>query len=836
MPPIAGVANGAMILNDGIIAQQPHDMFNQTLKPKVDGTRFLNDIFSKPTLDFFVIFSSLAYVTGNIGQSSYAAANAYMASVVEGRRKRGLAGSVMNLAGIFGIGYITRTDRGIIERLGKMGYSNVSEWDFLQFFAESVNAGDPNVGSGFDHEISSSLRPYDPSRDENPPAWLNIPRFCYYKRSTALTSSQEDGKKESVRSQLKEQKSKDDVYKVLLAGLTAVLYKNLGLRPEDNTIAPHTRLIELGIDSLVAVDMRFWFTKELDLDMPVLKLLGGASVEEMVQDTMERLLPELTPNWVKEPEAAGASTGEEEVPTIVTPDDDSTSNGSPLSVSENDGPDSEATTPPVSRSLSEAGYPKDGISTPQLDLELELAFERKVKMSYPSLQFWFLIQHLGEDAPHAFNVSFRVALKGRIAVSRMEEAVKTLGERHDALRTAFFDDPENDYEPTQGVLPLDNSPLRLEVQKIAGLQEAIDFNENLDHYAFDIQRGRTIRMAMLSESDTTHYLILGFHHIAMDGFSFDVFLRELSSLYEGKALSPVTIQWNDLMEEQRLGVGNGLFKAETDFWRSTLATIPDPIPMLPMARSQTRVPVTKFAFEERPITVLDEKTVRGIRERCREMKVTRYHFFLSVLCIMLFELTDVEELCIGTVDANRGDSRASSTIGLMVNVLPMKFQRSTEKSFAQLTQEGRDQAYAALANSRLPFKAMLDQLAVPRSTQCSPIFQVVLDYLPHKIKIPESLGAPGDEVKATLNYSLADMVIDVNDISSTEIRLRWRGQTSLYSERGVQLMLDMFTELVKKYAAADPKLLVDGSKLKLYNSAQVQAATDIALGMSASRY
>lgn len=368
MPPIAGVANGAMILNDGIIAQQTYDMFNQTLKPKVDGTRFLNDIFSKPTLDFFVVFSSIAYVMGNIGQSNYTAANAYMASVVEGRRKRGLAGSVMNLAGIIGIGYISRTNRSIIARLGKLGFPNLSEWDFLQFFAEAVNASDPNIGSGFDHEISSSLRPYDPSRDENPPAWLNIPRFCYYKRSTAISSGQEDGKSESVRSQLKEQKTKDDVYKVLLACLTAILYRTLGLRPEDHTIAPHTRLVELGIDSLVAVDMRLWFTRELDLDMSVLKLLGGASVEEMVQDTIERLSPELTPNWVKEPLEANASAGEEEVTNIVILDDDSTSDDSPLSVSENDAADSEATTPPGSLSISEAAHPKVGVSTPPLDL------------------------------------------------------------------------------------------------------------------------------------------------------------------------------------------------------------------------------------------------------------------------------------------------------------------------------------------------------------------------------------------------------------------------------------------------------------------------------------
>lgn len=399
MPPIAGVSNGAMILNDGIIAQQSHDKFNETLKPKVDGTRFLNDIFSEPTLDFFVVLSSLTYVTGNIGQASYAAANAYMASLVEGRRKRGLAGSVINLAGIFGIGYIARTDRVFIDHLIKMGYSNLSEWDFLQFFAESVNAGVPNEGSGHDHEISSSLRPYDPNRDKNPPAWLDIPRFCYYRRSTALSSGQEDGKKESMRSQLKEQKTKEDVYKVILAGLTAVLYKHLGLRSEDNNILPHTRLVELGIDSLIAVDMRVWFSKELGLDMPVLKLLGGASVDEMVQDSMARLSPDLTPNWSKEPAAAEAIPNGEEVATVIAPDDDNTSNDSLLSGSENGAANSEISTPPPSSDAddpkdriltpppsSEAGDPKDNrVSTPPLGLGLELPFEHKVKISYTSL-------------------------------------------------------------------------------------------------------------------------------------------------------------------------------------------------------------------------------------------------------------------------------------------------------------------------------------------------------------------------------------------------------------------------------------------------------------------
>lgn len=92
----------------------------------------------------------------------------------------------------------------------------------------------------------------------------------------------------------------------------ANLYKLLGMRPEDGVISPSTSLIELGIDSLVAVDMRIWFTRELDLDLPVLKLLGGATVEDMVEDAVARLSPALIPN-VKDgpkPEAEPAADAE----------------------------------------------------------------------------------------------------------------------------------------------------------------------------------------------------------------------------------------------------------------------------------------------------------------------------------------------------------------------------------------------------------------------------------------------------------------------------------------------------------------------------------------------
>jgi hybrid polyketide synthase / nonribosomal peptide synthetase ACE1 len=76
-------------------------------------------------------------------------------------------------------------------------------------------------------------------------------------------------------------------------------------------------LIELGMDSLVAVEIRTWFLQELAVDMPVLKILGGSSVADLVDDSMQKLPQELlsrfAPISAKGPPSAtniGAQSGD----------------------------------------------------------------------------------------------------------------------------------------------------------------------------------------------------------------------------------------------------------------------------------------------------------------------------------------------------------------------------------------------------------------------------------------------------------------------------------------------------------------------------------------------
>jgi len=173
-PPIAGVANGAMVLQDTPILNMTIENMEKVIAPKVDGSIYLDRLFPDNTLEFFVLFSSLACVLGNKGQSNYTAANTFMVSLAAQRRKRGLAASVINIGATVGNGYLTRErSQELQDYLRKVGFMWMSERDFQQVFAEGILAGRPE--SGQNHEVVSGLRVVND--DEEKTIWYSNPKF-----------------------------------------------------------------------------------------------------------------------------------------------------------------------------------------------------------------------------------------------------------------------------------------------------------------------------------------------------------------------------------------------------------------------------------------------------------------------------------------------------------------------------------------------------------------------------------------------------------------------------------------------------------------------------------
>lgn len=214
MPPIAGVANGAMAWEDATIAHLTIDKLHKVFKPKVNGSLYLDEIFKNDDLDFCVFFSSIASVVGNRGQSSYSAANAFLSSLAAQRRKRGLAASVIDIGAIVGTGYLTRElSQSVSDSLLKSGYMWLSETEFLQVFAEGVLAGKCNAMHGY--EVASGLRMVKDAEKDT--VWYSNPRFQHCILDKKSTIAGTDGLSSSLplKARLKEAGNQQENFQIL---------------------------------------------------------------------------------------------------------------------------------------------------------------------------------------------------------------------------------------------------------------------------------------------------------------------------------------------------------------------------------------------------------------------------------------------------------------------------------------------------------------------------------------------------------------------------------------------------------------------------------------------
>jgi hybrid polyketide synthase/nonribosomal peptide synthetase ACE1 len=289
--PIAGVCHGAMVLHDALFLDLDLAKVQKVLKPKVDGAINLDKVFQNERLDFFVMLSSIAAVTGNPGQSAYAAGNAFLSALAARRRKRGEVATCVALGAILGCGYVTR---GLTlaqqESLQKAGVMWTSEQDFHAAFAEAVVAGSPRSGSSGDFttgvRVCYTDEKYKPKHASNP-----IFSHLLLQRDVAGSQSAADIPTTSVKSQLLLASTEEETTQVLESWLSSKLRKALQM-PTDATIIDKTAET-LGIDSLIAVEVKSWLMKELNVGMPILTIIGGATMRELVVRCIELLDPSM---------------------------------------------------------------------------------------------------------------------------------------------------------------------------------------------------------------------------------------------------------------------------------------------------------------------------------------------------------------------------------------------------------------------------------------------------------------------------------------------------------------------------------------------------------------
>ncbi|KAF5987967.1 putative polyketide synthase [Fusarium bulbicola] len=778
LPPIAGVVNGAMVLRDALFENMVYQDFLAVLSPKVLGSQLLDEMFYDTPLDFFIFFSSTTAVMGNSGQSNYIAGNMFMNALAAQRKKRGVAASSIDISSIIGLGYVERAEDLSEDTFIKMGYKPMSEQDLQKLFAEAIVLGRPEC-------------------DEASDQYLKDVKFGHFLMERLDTQGY-TGKTSTVpvRVQLADVKTKTDAVAIIKDAFIVRLRRVLAVGP-DEIINEKVTLVEQGVDSLMAVEVRSWFIKELDVDIPVLKILGGMSVPDLVEESLNLISDAILD--VSSLEAGTTSATQPPKPTLqttrVTPPE--SSHGTSDESKQQTGSESSRSpidTPLTSMESQEPAKAEDSTdnSTPLKTFPNELSSI----MSYGQAGFWFLNDYLVNK--RAFNMAVMLKLTGQIRMQALEKAVNLVAERHEILRTRFFwGDDGDERTPLQGINPAD---LKLTTKKVVDEGEAEMELKKLHDEEWDLSSGEGVKITLLSLSDNVHFLLLGMHHIYIDGYSFSVFFKDLEVAYTKHTLPPLPVepQYRSFALQQRQMYANGGLTKSIEYYRQSFPKDFTPIQLFPFAITPARQFANEYSQYEAKMSI-DPELATKVRQLARVNRSTSFHVYLAALELLLFTLLpNAEEVFIGIADANRGDKKFMGSLGFFLNLLPLRFRRKRRGTqLSSIIQTARDTAYGALQHSQLPFDVLLRELNVPRSDKHTPIFQVFMDY---RQVVQERSSWGGCKLHGEKWHNAGtgyDIALEVNENITTDTLLGLRLQKQLYSEEHTALLLRSYLSVLE---------------------------------------
>ncbi|PGH10329.1 hypothetical protein GX51_00086 [Blastomyces parvus] len=305
---LKGIFQCSMVLRDENFSRMSIDEWVTAVKPKVDGTWNLHNatIAAEVELDFFVMFSSMSGLFGQAGQANYAGANTFLDAFVQYRQSLGLAASALDIGTVQDIGYISRNN-ALLNRLTSSGAHAITAPELMQAVTAaaifSSGTGDTShdtlnkpfvdkkvftIGMSTSNSLSSS---------ESRFPWRKDRRTAIYHNLTHGVTASSGGSNDNLKVFLAKAKTNAAVLKEEKAAVTFAqeIGKKLNefLLKSDDELNTSIPLARLGLDSLVAVEMRSWWRQVFNFDISVLELLGMGNLNTLGQHAAKELLKKL---------------------------------------------------------------------------------------------------------------------------------------------------------------------------------------------------------------------------------------------------------------------------------------------------------------------------------------------------------------------------------------------------------------------------------------------------------------------------------------------------------------------------------------------------------------
>jgi amino acid adenylation domain-containing protein len=348
-----------------------------------------------------------------------------------------------------------------------------------------------------------------------------------------------------------------------------------------------------------------------------------------------------------------------------------------------------------------------------------------------SQQEVLLVCQQSPTASTACNETWTLQLDGSLDLSALRQSIQTIVDRHDALRSSF--DATNETVTVAPTLQLEvpftdlSAPADQERDARFSAMRAAEGSR-----VFDLARGPMLAPQIVKLAPERHALIFNAHHLACDGWSCDIFLHELATIYSAIRESrtdalPAAMQMREYQQWETDMLGSPEFAGEAEFWLEKYRTVPPPLE-LPGDRAYPTQRSYRGASE---IAIFPADILPALAKVGAQHGATLFSVLLAAYETLLFRLSGQNDFAVGVPSAGQNNApNGDHLVGHCVNMLPMRAQLDGAQAFADLLKTTQDTVLEAFENRRVTFGWLLQNLALPRTSGRVPLIPVTFNLDP----------------------------------------------------------------------------------------------------------
>ena len=418
---------------------------------------------------------------------------------------------------------------------------------------------------------------------------------------------------------------------------------------------------------------------------------------------------------------------------------------------------------------------------------------KPIPLSFSQERLWFIDQLEGSVQYHIPTV---LRLNGDLDKKALEQTLQTIINRHEVLRTVILEEYGHGYQHIKGS---DNWSLAT-TEKFAGKRETAELSLYIDELIwrpFDLSGDYMLRADLIKLEADDHILVVTMHHIASDGWSKSILVKEVIALYAGYAdnaetvLPELGVQYADYAVWQRQYLQGEILEGKLSYWKQQL----EGVATLQLPSDYSRPPVQSsrgatYGFR------IDSGVSAALLTLGHQQGATLYMTLLAVFKVLLYRYSGQEDICVGTPVSGRNQHELEGMIGFFLNTLALRSQVRGDMPFSELLQEVKRITLEAYEHQEVPFEKVVDIIVKERDLSRSPLFQVmlVLDNTPEvpELKLGELRLSTESQEQTTTKFDLTFSIKETKDGFQGAVQYA----TDLYREETIGRMISHYINLL----------------------------------------